>query len=95
MLPCFYFELEPLGSLKDKDDRTAQLEPAHFATSGDRLSTEEWRCIFVYSFRVVTGWWGTAAEICAQLLSGEWVGCQYVGSTKWIVCVYTRSCEEG
>ena len=78
MLPCFDFKLEPLGSFKNKDDRAAQLEPAHLATSGERLSTEEWRCVFVYSFRVVTRWWRTAAEICAQLLLDESGGCQYM-----------------
>ena len=65
MLPCLDFELEPLRSFKNKDDGTAQFEPTHLATSGERLSTEERRCVFVYSFRVVTGWWRTAAEICA------------------------------
>lgn len=73
MLPCLDFELEPFGSFKDKDDRAAELEPAHFDTSRERLSTEEWRCVFVYGFRIVTGWGGTAAEIGAQLLSSEWV----------------------
>lgn len=78
MLPCLDFELEPLGSFKNKDDRAAQLEPAHLATSGERLSTKEWRCVFVYSLRVVTGWWRTAAEIRAQLLFGDAGGCQYM-----------------
>jgi len=77
MLPCLDLKLESFGSFKDKNDRTAQLEPAHLGTSGERLSTEEWRGILVYSFRVVTWWWGTATEIGAQLLLGEGVGCQY------------------